>query len=183
MSKWTFLKVMLGQLKVYWDLIIAYWLYTLLSVPQQSNLPWPPPFSLQSRLSERLRDLSAKNWSQLAGSGPVPWKQAPSLFNPASSSDRHSEVPSVVEISSVDNIYGNERLPASSLEKKNEDLSGISTNWNVKLGARELMFINGKHFAFFIRCSWVKDGRWVHSLFFFFVLLQECGMMKSQVHA
>lgn len=52
-------------------------------------------------------------------------------------------MPSVVEISSVDNIYGNERLPASSLEKKNDDLSGISANWNVKIGAREMMFMNG----------------------------------------
>ncbi|XP_028795384.1 B3 domain-containing protein Os07g0563300, partial [Neltuma alba] len=103
------------------------------------SLPWSPPFSLQSRF----RDLSSKNWSQLAGSGPVPWKQAPSLFNTNSSSDRHPDMPSVVEISSVDNIYGNERISASSLEKKSDDLSGIPANWNVKIGTREMMFING----------------------------------------
>ncbi|KAK7412276.1 hypothetical protein VNO78_03728 [Psophocarpus tetragonolobus] len=109
-----------------------------------SNLPWPQSFSLQNRLSDRIRDLSAKGWSQLAGSGPVPWKQAPSLFNSASSSDLMPEVPSLVELSnSFDKMYCNERLPASALEKKNEDLSGISVNWNVKLGSREMMLMNG----------------------------------------
>ncbi|XP_027354888.1 B3 domain-containing protein Os07g0563300-like [Abrus precatorius] len=109
-----------------------------------SNLPWPQSFSLQNRLSDRLRDLSAKSWSQLAGSGPVPWKQAPSLFNSASSSDLLPDVPSLVELSnSFDKIYGNERLPASALEKKNEDLTGISVNWSVKLGSREMMLMNG----------------------------------------
>lgn len=116
----------------------------LLFVSQPSNLPWSQSFSLQNRLSERLRDLSAKNWSQLAGSGPVPWKQAPSLFNPASSSDLPPDGHSLVELSNnFDKIYGNERLPASSLEKKNEDLSGIPANWNVKLGSREMVLMNG----------------------------------------
>ncbi|KAJ1434793.1 Zinc finger, CW-type [Sesbania bispinosa] len=109
-----------------------------------SNLPWSQSFSLQNRISERLRDLSAKSWNQLAGSGPVPWKQAPSLFNSASSSDLLPDVPSLVELpNSFDKIYSNERLPASSLEKKNEDLSGISVNWSVKLGSREMMLMNG----------------------------------------
>ncbi|KAI5448132.1 B3 domain-containing protein Os07g0563300 [Lathyrus oleraceus] len=110
-----------------------------------SNLPWPQSLSLQNRLSERLRDISAKNWSQLAGSGPVPWKQAPSLFNSASSSDQHPDGHSVVELSNnFDTNYGgNERLPTSSLEKKNEDFSGISANWNVKLGSREMVLMNG----------------------------------------
>lgn len=116
----------------------------LLSVSQPSNLPWPQSFPLQNRLSDRLRDLSGKGWSQLAGSGPVPWKQAPSLFNSASSSDLIPEVPSLVELSnSFDKMYCNERLPASALEKKNEDLSGIPVNWNVKLGSREMMLMNG----------------------------------------
>lgn len=117
----------------------------LLFVSQPSNLPWPQSLSLQNRLSERLRDISAKNWSQLAGSGPVPWKQAPSLFNSASSSDQHPDGHSVVELSNnFDTNYGgNERLPTSSLEKKNEDFSGISANWNVKLGSREMVLMNG----------------------------------------
>lgn len=122
---------------------IDYALY-LLFVSQPSNLPWPQSLSLQNRLSERFRDISAKNWSQLAGSGPVPWKQAPSLFNSASSSDQPPDGHSVVELSNnFDKIYGNERLPPSSLEKKNEDFSGISANWNVKLGSREMTLMNG----------------------------------------
>ncbi|RZB63452.1 B3 domain-containing protein Os07g0563300-like [Glycine soja] len=114
------------------------------SIILPSNLPWPQSFPLQNRLSDRLRDLSGKGWSQLAGSGPVPWKQAPSLFNSASSSDMIPEVPSLVELSnSFDKMYCNERLPVSALEKKNEDLSGISVNWNIKLGSREMMLMNG----------------------------------------
>ncbi|KAF1882487.1 hypothetical protein Lal_00039135 [Lupinus albus] len=109
-----------------------------------SNPTWSPPFSLQNRLSERLRDLSAKSWSQLAGSGPVPWKQAPSLFNSVSSSDLCPDVSPLVGLSNgVDKIYGNERLLASSLEKKNEDLSGISVNWSANFGPREMMLMNG----------------------------------------
>ncbi|KAG5104616.1 hypothetical protein JHK82_041586 [Glycine max] len=114
------------------------------SIILPSNLPWPQSFPLQNRLSDRLRDLSGKGWSQLAGSGPVPWKQAPSLFNSASSSDMIPEVPSLVELSnSFDKMYCNERLPVSALEKKNEDLSGMSVNWNIKLGSREMMLMNG----------------------------------------
>jgi hypothetical protein len=116
----------------------------LLSVPQPSNLPWPQSLSFQNRLSERYRDISAKSWSQLAGSGPVPWKQAPSLFNSASSSDQPPDVHSLGELSNnFDKIYGNERLTTSSLEKKNEDLSGLSANWNAKLGSREMVLMNG----------------------------------------
>ncbi|XP_057428834.1 B3 domain-containing protein Os07g0563300-like isoform X2 [Lotus japonicus] len=114
------------------------------SIILPSNVPWPQSFPVHNRLPERFRDLSAKSWNQLAGSGPVPWKQAPSLFNSASSSDLVPEVPSVVDLSnSFDKIYGNERLPAPSLEKKNEDFPGISVNWNVKLGPREMMLLNG----------------------------------------
>jgi hypothetical protein len=116
----------------------------LLSLSQPSNLPWPQSLSLTNRLSERYRDMSGKSWSQLAGSGPVPWKQAPSLFNSASSSDQPPDVHSLVDLSNnFDKIYGNERLPPSSLEKKNEDLSGISANWNVKLGSRDMLLMNG----------------------------------------
>ncbi|XP_068497031.1 B3 domain-containing protein Os07g0563300-like isoform X1 [Phaseolus vulgaris] len=109
-----------------------------------SNLPWPQSFSLQNRLSDRLRDLSAKGWNQLAGSGPVPWKQAPSLFNSASSSDLISDVPSLAELSSsFDKMYCNERLPASALEKKSEDFPGLPVHWNVTICPREMKHMNG----------------------------------------
>ncbi|XP_019418888.1 PREDICTED: B3 domain-containing protein Os07g0563300-like isoform X2 [Lupinus angustifolius] len=109
-----------------------------------SNPTWPPSFSLQNRLSERLRDMSAKSWSQLAGSGPVPWKQAPNLFSSVSSSELRPDVSPLVGLSNgIDKIYGNERLLASSLEKKSEDLSGISVNWSTNFGPREMMLMNG----------------------------------------
>lgn len=115
-----------------------------LSVSQPSNLPWPQSFSLQNRLSDRLRDLSAKGWNQLAGSGPVPWKQAPSLFNSASSTDLIPDVPSLAELSnSFDKMYCNERLPASALEKKSEDYTGLPVHWNVTICPREMKLMNG----------------------------------------
>ncbi|MED6182428.1 hypothetical protein PIB30_028289 [Stylosanthes scabra] len=117
-----------------------------------SNSQWQQTFSLQNHLPERLRDIPGKNWSQLAGSGPVPWKQAPSLFNSASSSDLLPDVPSLVELpNNIEKRYVIERLPASTVEKKNEDLSGISVNWSVKLGSREMMFMNGKAGSIFLQ--------------------------------
>ncbi|CAL0300868.1 unnamed protein product [Lupinus luteus] len=109
-----------------------------------SNPTWPPSFSLQNRLSERLRDVSAKNWSQLAGSGPVPWKQASNLFSSVSSSELRPDVSPLVGLSNgIDKVYGNERLLTSSLEKKSEDLSGISVNWSTNFFPREMMLMNG----------------------------------------
>ncbi|CAJ1961548.1 unnamed protein product [Sphenostylis stenocarpa] len=96
------------------------------------------------QLIKKLRDLSAKGWNQLAGSGPVPWKQAPSLFNSASSSDLIPDVPSLAELSnSFDKMYCNERLPASALEKKSEDFSGLPVHWNVTICPREMKLMNG----------------------------------------
>ncbi|KAE9599307.1 putative transcription factor & chromatin remodeling CW-Zn-B3/VAL family [Lupinus albus] len=96
-----------------------------------SNPTRPSSFSLQNRLSERLRDPSARSWSQLVGSGHVPWKQEPNLFNSVSSSNLHPDV------------SPHERLPASSLENKNEDLCGISVNWSANFGPQEMMLMNG----------------------------------------
>ncbi|MED6145148.1 hypothetical protein PIB30_022291 [Stylosanthes scabra] len=100
---------------------------------------------VKAYFEDRIRKLSEHdhNRNQLAGSGPVPWKQAPSIFNSISSSNVQPGVCSLVDLShKVDKIYGNERLPAFSLEKKNENFSGIS-NWSTKLGSREIMLVNG----------------------------------------
>ncbi|KAL1365057.1 hypothetical protein HN51_013165 [Arachis hypogaea] len=106
-----------------------------------STRPWSQSFS--ATLSERLRDISTNNWNQLAGSGPVPWKQAPSLYNSVSSSNLQPGVASLVELThKLGKIYGNERLPAFSLGKKNENFPGIS-NWNTKLASQEIMLVNG----------------------------------------
>ncbi|KAJ6333614.1 hypothetical protein OIU77_009474 [Salix suchowensis] len=84
-----------------------------------SNPAWPPLF-YHSPFPERLKDLSAKSWNQLAGSGPVPWRQAPSLFN---SSATQSELQPRMPYE-VDRLNAGERFSAPSLEKRNlEDFS------------------------------------------------------------
>ncbi|KAL6573933.1 hypothetical protein OROHE_001475 [Orobanche hederae] len=45
------------------------------------NPAWPPPLHFLPSQPERMKDHSVKTWSSIAGSGPVPWRQAPSLFN------------------------------------------------------------------------------------------------------
>ncbi|KAL9346723.1 hypothetical protein Peur_061576 [Populus x canadensis] len=79
----------------------------------KSNLAWPPLFH-HSPFPERLKDLSVKSWSQLAGSGPVPWRQAPSLFN---SSATQSELQPRMPYE-VDRLNAGERFSALSLEKR-----------------------------------------------------------------
>uniref|UniRef100_A0A6N2KL16 CW-type domain-containing protein n=1 Tax=Salix viminalis TaxID=40686 RepID=A0A6N2KL16_SALVM len=84
-----------------------------------SNPAWPPLF-YHPPFPERLKDLSAKSWNQLAGSGPVPWRQAPSLFN---SSATQSELQPRMPYE-VDRLNAGERFSAPSVEKRNlEDFS------------------------------------------------------------
>ncbi|XP_071697468.1 B3 domain-containing protein Os07g0563300 isoform X2 [Rutidosis leptorrhynchoides] len=45
------------------------------------NPTWPSTLNLHNGPADRIRDISSKNWRSIAGSGPVPWRQAPSLFN------------------------------------------------------------------------------------------------------
>ncbi|KAM6585039.1 hypothetical protein CsatB_012041 [Cannabis sativa] len=103
-----------------------------------SNPTWAQSFLFPS---ERLKDLSMKNWNQLAGSGPVPWRQAPSLFSSSiPSSEIHSRAPYEVDISSAINKLGNgERISGCSLDKRKvEDLSERLHNGSLKLGAQEI---------------------------------------------
>ncbi|KAL0012681.1 hypothetical protein SO802_007789 [Lithocarpus litseifolius] len=112
----------------------------------RKNVPWPNPawstsLCFRSPLQERLKDLSVKNWNQLAGSGPVPWRQAPSLFNSSIPASEQSRFPYEVDISGgINKLNANDRLSASPLEKKKiEDLSERLMNGNLKLGAREIL--------------------------------------------
>ena len=112
-------------------------------VTQTSNSAWSPTLFLHSPMPERLKDLSLKNWTQLAGSGPVPWRQAPSLFGSSiATSEMSSRIPyEVVDISSALNkLSTGERITVSSLEKRKiEDLSERIQNGCLKLGAREII--------------------------------------------
>nr|XP_023900596.1 B3 domain-containing protein Os07g0563300-like isoform X1 [Quercus suber] len=109
-----------------------------------SNPAWPTSLCFHPPLQERLKDLSVKNWNQLAGSGPVPWRQAPSLFNSSIPASEQSRFPYEVDISGgINKLNANDRLSASPLEKKKiEDLSERLMNGNLKLGSREI-FDNG----------------------------------------
>ncbi|XP_024018896.1 B3 domain-containing protein Os07g0563300 isoform X2 [Morus notabilis] len=107
-----------------------------------SNPAWHPSLFFHSPVPERLKDLSVKNWSQLAGSGPVPWRQAPSLFSSSiPSSEMNSRSPYEVDISSALNkLSTTERITVSSTEKKKiEDLSERLQNGCLKLGSREIL--------------------------------------------
>ncbi|GMP74831.1 hypothetical protein CsSME_00032124 [Camellia sinensis var. sinensis] len=109
---------------------------------QTPNPAWPPPSLFLPVLPERIKDFSTKNWCQIAGSGPVPWRQAPSLFtSSAAQSDFQPRMPFDVDIpSGIDRLIGSERLSASSLEKKKvEDSSERLMNGSLKLGASEIL--------------------------------------------
>ncbi|KAL6992646.1 hypothetical protein U1Q18_010758 [Sarracenia purpurea var. burkii] len=106
------------------------------------NPAWPPPSLFLPVLPERFKDLSAKNWCQIAGSGPVPWRQAPGLFGSSSSqSDMQTRMPFENDIpSSIDRLFNIERSSVSSLEKKKvEDSSERLMNGSVKLGTSKIL--------------------------------------------
>ncbi|XP_068321328.1 B3 domain-containing protein Os07g0563300-like [Pyrus communis] len=105
-----------------------------------SNPAWPTSMFFHSPLSERLKDLSTKNWTQLAGSGPVPWRQAPSLFNSSiPSSELHTRVPHEVDGSTgINKLNASERIFVSTLEKKKvEEFSERLMKVNLSIGTQQ----------------------------------------------
>ncbi|KAJ0017833.1 hypothetical protein Pint_10725 [Pistacia integerrima] len=105
------------------------------------NPSWPPSLFYQMPLPERLKDLSVKNWTQLAGSGPVPWRQAPTLFNSIPQSELHPRVSYEVDLStSIDRLNAGERLTAPSLEKRKiDDFSERLMNGGLKGASRDIL--------------------------------------------
>ncbi|OAY26100.1 B3 domain-containing protein Os07g0563300 isoform X2 [Manihot esculenta] len=100
-----------------------------------SNSTWSPSLFYNAPLSERFKDLSVKSWSQLAGSGPVPWRQAPNFF---SSCVPHSELHPRT-LYEIDRHNTGERSSAPYLEKgRIEDFSDRLINGGLKLGTRDL---------------------------------------------
>ncbi|KAL5772538.1 hypothetical protein ACOSQ2_012462 [Xanthoceras sorbifolium] len=106
------------------------------------NPSWPPSLFYQPPLPDRLKDFSVKNWTQLAGSGPVPWRQAPSLFNSSiAQPELHQRVPYDIDLSSgIDRLNVAERLSTSPLEKRKiEDFSERLMNGALKGGSRNIL--------------------------------------------
>ncbi|XP_038691019.1 B3 domain-containing protein Os07g0563300-like isoform X2 [Tripterygium wilfordii] len=100
-----------------------------------SNHTWSPSLFYHAPLHERFKDISIKNRNHLAGSGPVPWRQAPSLFHsPISQPEVHPRMPY-----EVDRLNAGDRLSVSSLEKRKvDDFSQRFRNGSLKLGALDV---------------------------------------------
>lgn len=114
--------------KIKFDIFI----FALYSAFQTSN-PACSPLFYHASLPERLKDLSVKSWSQLAGSGPVPWRQAPSLFNHSATPAMQSELQTRMPYE-VDRLNTGETFSAPSLEKrKDEDFSEKFINGNLRI--------------------------------------------------
>lgn len=109
------------------------------SLFQPPNIPWSTSLFFHSPLNERLnKDLPVRSWSQLAGTGPVPWRQAPSLFSSSTNSELRSRSPYDVELPhAFDRLNTNEALSSSLEKKKTEDVSERLINGSLKLGSRE----------------------------------------------
>ncbi|KAL6206956.1 hypothetical protein ACLB2K_024201 [Fragaria x ananassa] len=110
-----------------------------------SNPAWAPTLLFHSPFSERPKDMSGKNWTQLAGSGPVPWRQAPSFFNSSiSSPDLHTRVPYDIDGSmGINKLNAGERISVHPLEKKKaEDFSERLMKVNLAIGT-PVTFENG----------------------------------------
>ncbi|KAL2534564.1 B3 domain-containing transcription repressor VAL2 [Abeliophyllum distichum] len=89
------------------------------------NPAWPPPPHFLSSEPEKMKDISMRDWSTITGSGPIPWQQAPSLFNGSSIQFVQPRTPFEVDMSSaIDRFRICERLSTSFLEKKEEKSFG-----------------------------------------------------------
>lgn len=109
---------------------------------QTPNPAWPPPSLFLPVLPERNKDFSSKNWTQVAGSGPMPWRQAPSLFSSSSAQlELQPRIPFEVDTRcGSDRLFSIERLSTASLERKTADkLSERLMNGSLKLGASDVL--------------------------------------------
>ncbi|XP_047331550.1 B3 domain-containing protein Os07g0563300-like [Impatiens glandulifera] len=93
------------------------------------NPAWPPPSLFLPAQPERNKDHSAKNWSHLAGSGPVPWRQAPNLFSSIVQPELQQRVP----VEASNKHHTNLVLD----NKKLSDFSGRFLNGALKLRSAE----------------------------------------------
>lgn len=88
-----------------------------------------------------MKDLSVKSWSAIAGSGPVPWRQAATLFNGSEiQANLQLRMPFETEESGSMDRYGVcERLSAASPERKQERSYERSVSGKWRLGLSETL--------------------------------------------
>lgn len=103
------------------------------------NPAWPPSPSFMPSHSERTNDLSGKNWCHIAGSGPVPWRQAPSFFGSSCARPSlQSRMPMEVDVTGgFQRLTFGEGLSVASFDKKKVDVSERLVNGSLKLGLSE----------------------------------------------
>ncbi|KAL7088850.1 hypothetical protein ACP275_13G153600 [Erythranthe tilingii] len=103
------------------------------------NPAWPPPLHFLPSQPERMKDLSAKSWSPIVGSGPVPWRQAPSLFNGLDvPCNMQLRMPVEADVSSgIDRYRICERLSTASPEMKQGCSFERLVNGNMRHGPFE----------------------------------------------
>lgn len=99
------------------------------------NPAWPPPSLFLPLHSEGTKDLAGKNWCHMAGSGPVPWRHAPSFF---SSSFAQPDLQPRFDITDgVHNLTCSERLSVASFDKKKLEVPERLINGSLKLVSSE----------------------------------------------
>ncbi|XP_047954228.1 B3 domain-containing protein Os07g0563300-like isoform X1 [Salvia hispanica] len=105
------------------------------------NPAWPPPLHFLPSHPERMKDISMKTWSGIAASGPVPWHQAPSLFNgPSIQANDQLKMPFEVDVSDGIGRYGlSERLSMASPEMKQERSCARLANGKMRFGPPEIL--------------------------------------------
>ncbi|KAL2495157.1 B3 domain-containing transcription repressor VAL1 [Forsythia ovata] len=105
------------------------------------NPAWPPPSHFLPSQPECLKDLSMKRWSLIAGSGPVPWRRAPSLFNGSGiQSELQPGMPFEVDVAGgIDRFRNSERFSLSSLEKKQESSFERFIDGKLSFGPSEML--------------------------------------------
>lgn len=86
------------------------------------NPTWPSASHFHTGPAERIRDISSKNWRQIAGSGPVPWRQAPHFFN--------SFKPQTELLCNIDKPLSRERLTSRSTIIDPSERS-VNDSWRV----------------------------------------------------
>ncbi|KAL8460326.1 hypothetical protein ACS0TY_032026 [Phlomoides rotata] len=105
------------------------------------NPAWPPPLHFLPSQHERMKDISVKSWSAIAGSGPVPWRQAATLSNGSEiQANLQLRMPFEIDESGSIDRYGIcERLSMASPERKQERTNERSVNGKWRLGLSETL--------------------------------------------